>query len=585
MAIAINHIPHTPGVYLFKNWRGTILYIGKAKDLKKRVNQYFAPWSVRKQDMINKAKHIDFIEVTNESEALYLEDNLIKKHKPEYNRLLKADNSYAYIKITNEEFPQVYISRDRKNDKATYIGPKHNTKVLRKLLQYLRQVYKFRTEPKGKFNKGEVSSDFYFWLDAWRSIYAKLNDKNAAKYIAKGKAAWLAMDKSYQEYKTEYKKIMKQLISFFNGNIRSITKDIEKKLQECIANQHFEYAATLRDIYLHLEQLTERQHVVLNPSLTGKIVRLTTINQHHVLIMVHIFEWKMIDIVREKYLVNDRSYNQIISACENDFGTMDIFEYHNEQFWKIEKNYLLEKKHHHTFLLVSQTMKRIKKDERSAIYELMEKFIDSYLASDSFREHSLLNELLQNLEKKYKLTQFPYRIECVDISHLSGGRISWWLATFIGWIPFKKWYRRYKIESVKESTGYNNDYQALKEIIIRRFLTWSKTASSELPELFIIDGGKGQLWIIKQLIKKYPELKGIMPKVQFVSLGKGEARHSKGKTAGAQEVLYSLDKHNNIMEKKLDYDQTDKILIKVRDEAHRFANNYRKKRMSMEWRE
>lgn len=103
--------------------------------------------------MVNKANHVDFIQVHTESEALYLEENLIKKHQPPYNRLLKADNSYVFIKLTNEDFPQVVITRQRKQDGATYIGPKNNSKVLKKLLQYLRQVYKFRTANKTTFRK------------------------------------------------------------------------------------------------------------------------------------------------------------------------------------------------------------------------------------------------------------------------------------------------------------------------------------------------------------------------------------------------------------------------------------------------
>jgi len=271
---------------------------------------------------------------------------------------------------------------------------------------------------------------------------------------------------------------------------------------------------------------------------------------------------------------------------------MKVFSYDNNDFTEIQERSELLSNDYHTFLLFEKDMKKLKKLERSAIYDLMEKFVDSYLASDSFRENSMLNELLIDLEKKYKLETFPYHIECTDISHLSWGWISGWLSCFKWWIPYKKHYRRYKIQSVKESEGYSNDYKSLKEIILRRFLitktsgSKDKTATKKtdlFPDLFIIDWGKGQLWIVKELIKKYPELKEVMKKTQFVALGKWEARHSKWRTSWAAEVIYSLDNKLNIIWTPLTYDQTDKILIKIRDEAHRFANQYRKKRMSMEW--
>ena len=119
--IPITHIPTQPGVYLFKNEKGQILYIGKAKNLQKRVQQYFAPGSLRKQEMVTSATKLDFHITKNESEALYLEDNLIKQHQPYFNNLLKADNSYVYLKITHENFPQIILTRKKSKDKATYI--------------------------------------------------------------------------------------------------------------------------------------------------------------------------------------------------------------------------------------------------------------------------------------------------------------------------------------------------------------------------------------------------------------------------------------------------------------------------------
>jgi len=158
----ISKIPTNAGIYLFKDRKGTILYIGKAKNLQKRLGQYFSPNSLRKQEMLEKADKVDFLIVKNESEALYLEDNMIKQHQPEYNNLLKADNSYVYIKITKESFPQIFLTRKKINDNALYIGPKNDTIQLKKFLQYLRQIVKFRTCKNTQFRQGKLCSDYYF---------------------------------------------------------------------------------------------------------------------------------------------------------------------------------------------------------------------------------------------------------------------------------------------------------------------------------------------------------------------------------------------------------------------------------------
>lgn len=158
----ISKIPTQAGVYLFKDRKDEILYIGKAKNLQKRLTQYFSPNSLRKQEMLSKATKVDFLTVKNESEALYLEDNLIKQHQPFYNNLLKADNSYTYIKITKEQFPQIILTKRRNNDGAIYIGPKNDTIQLKKFLQYLRQILKFRGCKTTQFKQGKLCSDYYF---------------------------------------------------------------------------------------------------------------------------------------------------------------------------------------------------------------------------------------------------------------------------------------------------------------------------------------------------------------------------------------------------------------------------------------
>lgn len=566
----ISHIPSSPWVYLFKNNKGKILYVGKAKNLAKRVSQYFTPGSVWKQDMLTKAHRVDFIEVTTESEALYLEDNLIKTNNPEYNRLLKWDNSYVYLKITKEDFPQLFLTRMRKNDWCTYIWPKNNTWDLKKLMHYLRQIYKYRVMKSWEFKQGKLSSDVYFWLDKWRSVIAKYKDDIIARNEAIKKSG-IVIDKSYAEYKEEYKQIVRSISSFFEGNTREIKKKITEDIHESIKKEHFERCASLRDILNQVDARSEKQHVVLDPNYSGLIVRITPLQNFWVIILVKIFEGKMTDVIREKKSKEERSFNQMKASLEADFWEMNVIMNDNQ-----ESN---------QSTLFSKSMKKIKKSAQHEIDILLQKFLDSYIASTTFdTEDNLTQDLLWELQKRYDLTRFPYQIECVDISHLSGSYISGWLTCMREWLVYKPGYRHYKIKTLEDiKWNYSNDFLSLQEIIVRRF--WLKTSNNqiELPDVFIIDGGKWQLSILQELRQIFPQLKEIMNHTTFLSLGKGKARKESAKTSGNTEMIYYFNAQWDIESKALLYDTADLLLTKLRDEAHRFANKYRTTRMSQQW--
>ncbi len=566
----ISHIPASPWVYLFKDRKEKILYVGKAKNLAKRVSQYFSPGSVWKQDMVAKAHRVDFIEVRTESEALYLEDNLIKTNNPEYNRLLKWDNSYVYLKITKEEFPQLFLTRMRKNDWCTYIWPKNNTWDLKKLMHYLRIIYKYRVMKSWEFKLWKLSSDVYFWLDKGRSVIAKYKDDIITRNEAIKKSG-IILDKSYWEYKEEYRNIVRSISSFFEGNTKEIKKKITDDINEAIQKQHFERCANLKNILVQIDAWTEKQHVVLAPNYSGMIVRITPLQNFWVIIVVKIFEWKMTDVIREKKPKEEWSLNQMKASLETDFGEM---------------NMMIDNKETNESTFLSKNMKKIKISDRKQINELLTKFLDSYIASTTFdTEDNLTQDLLWELQKRYHINTFPYQIECIDISHLSGSYISWWLSCMREWLLYKPWYRHYKIKILENSKwNYSNDFLSLQEIIVRRF--WLKNTNNsniELPNLFILDWGKWQLNTVIELCQIFPSLQEIMKTTTFLSLWKGKARKESAKSQGETEMIYYFDQHNDIQSLPLIYDTADLLLTKLRDEAHRFANKYRKTRMSKEW--
>lgn len=532
--IDISQIPHKPWVYQFKDKKGNVLYIWKAKNLKNRVSQYFNPNSVWKQEMLNLAETVDFFQVKTESEALYLEDNLIKKYQPPFNNMLKWSNSYAYIKITNDEFPQIIITRNKIKDWSKYIWPKHNTRELKNFLQYLRYILKWRWCKKTEFKKWKVCSDCHFWLCQWRCSKQYFPDREQAK--------------------KEYSDIIYLIEQFFRWNTKPVEQEIKKQIQIAAENQHFERAAKLRDIYLQIENLVEKQTVVLPKDTTWYICQIREISGWLVYTVLNFYEWKLIDVIINKKNKEDFDENSVLSSLESELGNLEK----NEIDWSV---------FYHTKKI------KLNKTQTNDINILIDWFFDSYVVWESFRDENMINWLLATLQQKYSLKNFPYQIECVDISHLSWAYTSGWLSCFVWWIPNYKLYRKYKINAKIDVKSWD-DYAALTEVITRRFQD-----TQNYPDLFILDGWKGQLGILRDLLKQ-EWFQKVYEKVDFVSLGKWVARHTWWKLKWEKEKIFKFHDSFEIQQIDLDYDQADKILVKIRDEAHRFCNAYRKEQMS-----
>ncbi len=530
----IANIPHKPWVYQFKDKKGNILYIWKAKNLKNRVSQYFNPNSVWKQEMLNLAETVDFFQVKTESEALYLEDNLIKKYQPPFNNMLKWSNSYAYIKITNDDFPQIIITRNKIKDGSKYIWPKHNTRELKNFLQYLRYILKWRWCKKTEFKKWKVCSDCHFGLCQWRCSKQYFPDREQAK--------------------KEYSDIIYLIEQFFRWNTKPVEQEIKKQIQSAIQEQHFERAAKLRDIYLQIENLVEKQTVVMSKDTTWYICQIREISGWLVYTVLNFYEWKLIDVIVNKKNKEDFDENSVLSALESELGNLEKKEIDGSVFYHTKKI-------------------KLNKTQTNDINTLIDWFFDSYVVWESFRDENMINWLLATLQQKYNLKNFPYQIECVDISHLSWAYTSGWLSCFVWWIPNYKLYRKYKITS-KIDVKSGDDYAALTEVITRRFQD-----TQNYPDLFILDGWKGQLGILRDLLKQ-ERFQKVYSKVDFVSLGKWIARHTGGKLKWEKEKIFKFDDSLEIQQIDLDYDQADKILVKIRDEAHRFCNAYRKEQMA-----
>ena len=299
--INFDKIPASFWVYLWKKWK-KVLYVWKANNLRNRISQYFRTWIwVWKEEMVSKADDIDFIIVSNEEEALLLENQLIKKHKPPYNSLLKWDTGYTYIRISEWNFPKIEFTR-YKDKPWIYIWPKPWKKDLKNILYLLRQILKFRTCSDTKFKKWQLCSDYIMWLCKWRC-----NDKQV-------KSEEWKVNNFGRQNNSEYENIVKLIVDYFNWDSEPIKKLIVDKISYAIEKQNFEYAAKLRDILFKLDKFINSQIVEFDEDITGYFVKTREYNWIYFMVYMKVVRWKVIDIVKLK---NDE--NTFLNTMKNDW--------------------------------------------------------------------------------------------------------------------------------------------------------------------------------------------------------------------------------------------------------------------------
>jgi excinuclease ABC subunit C len=355
-------------------------------------------------------------------------------------------------------------------------------------------------------------------------------------------------------------KDMQYIMNFFKWNTDPVEKEIREKITDAIEKQHFERAAKLRDMLLHMEQFTEKQTAVLSQPLSWHIAEIREVWNRRVYVVLYLYQWKIIDVIRQKIPKDDYEKDSLLVVLNNEY-------------WNFEEKYDM-------YLAMSKSPK---KEDRQELKKFIDRCFESFIATNAFQEWTLLNDLLKTLQERYDLSVFPYRIECLDISHLSGWWASGGLSCVVWGIKYPHGYRKYKI--AEDHAG--DDYASLEEVVLRRFSYDQEFLN--LPNIFVLDWWKWQLQTIKRCLEKNPEIANRCEHIQFVSLWKWEARdknriwkQKKGEIIS--EKLYVLD-HWSIKETPFIYDAADQILLHLRDEAHRFANAYRTKQMSQEFTE
>jgi len=469
----LKKLPNKPGVYIMHDKDDNIIYVGKAVSLKNRVRQYFRKnnKTARIEKMVSKINHFEYIVVDNEAEALILECNLIKKNKPKFNVLLKDDKTYPYIKITlNEDYPTIYTTRKILNDGAKYFGPYANPGSAKEMVDFIKQKFKIRQCRNFKSNK-RVCLNYHIG----RCLGPCVNNVS----------------------KQEYRKQINEIIDFLDGKAVNVIKNLKLEIEEAAKNQEYEKAAYLRDKMLAIENISQKQKV---SNINENAIDVIGIAKNSLTACIEVFfvrQSKMIG--RENYFFNeDLEEKEILSEFvkqyyltnENIPSKIMISE-------EIEDREVLEQ------ILSEKSGRKVEirhpqKGEKLRFVEMAKNNAKVSLENKVNDKFNILNELKELLD----LEVLPRKIECYDISNLSGTNIVAGMCVLKDGIINKSLSRRFKIKTIIGQ----DDPACMKEVISRRLkhsIDNPNGGFGKLPDVIFVDGGITQLRAAKEAIAEY----------------------------------------------------------------------------------
>lgn len=532
-------LPSLPGCYIYYNNRGEVIYVGKAKILKRRVMSYFNRKhdSVKVNVLVSQIERLEYIITNTEVEALILESHLIKKYKPKYNILLKDDKKYPYFLITDEDFPRITIVR-KKNmnpEKGKYYGPYTDIRAMHATLDFLKKIFPLKQCRTPKFKD------------------------RPCLYYHIGRCMAPCQNKVTPE---EYKAIVKQAELFLSGKQSELMKQIKEQMQKYSDSLQFEKAAKLRDSYNDLAKTLEKQKVVYeNTKLNEDIISLMSDDGIFAIVILMIREGRLIDKKDFTYEVEEEDRTEFFATFFKEYYTTLKLEY-PDRIVSNELEAIGEKALYEEWLeILAQKKVKIsygKSAQGKELQMLADKnakvVLDNAKISKMSKIRDDFNEIGSYLAEKLQLKNFPHRMECYDISHIQGTNTVASMVTFINGLPKKSEYRKFK---VKMTEGKPDDFLSMKEVLTRRLShlgeeKWAK------PDLMIIDGGKGQLSSVMEIIEEL----GISG-IDVVSLAK---KH--------EEVFLPKQSEPVILPRN---SSALFLFQRIRDEAHRFAITYHRK--------
>lgn len=442
---SITHLPKKPGCYLFYNKQGSILYVGKAKNLLKRVKTYQNPTRLdpKTKQLVKQIHSVDFIVTDNEVEAFILENTLIKKHQPKYNINLKDSKSYSYIRITDEPFPRAVIAR-RKTGKGQYFGPFVSAADRDYILQFLKKTFHLRT-------------------------CRKMPKKPCLRYHIHLCDAPCIGEISEEEYHAQIETI-KQILK---GNIKQATEEITRVMNQFSKKQQYEQALRKRNQLTALEHLKERQNMQRQKRYNEDIINYKIVDDNVYLMLFNVYKGTLSNKNDFVFSYHDSFLEEFITQYYSDHPIpkeLIVSEPLDESL----KDFLTHKKQSKVRITVPQ------RGEKKQLLRLVKKNIDITFFANTKK--------IAAVQQRLRLHEKPVVIECFDISHLSGTSTVGSMVQFRNGRPDKSNYRRFRIRTVEGI----DDFKAIGEVVRRRYTRLLKENRS-FPNLIIIDGGRGQL--------------------------------------------------------------------------------------------
>lgn len=537
----LKNLPAEPGVYLYKNDKGKIIYIGKAKNLRNRVRSYFhsSVDSPKTQIMVSKVADLEMIITNSEMEALILENNLIKQHKPRYNVNLKDDKSFPYIRITNEPYPQIFSTRTVVKDGSRYFGPYTDVKSMKNSLRMINKLFKIRS--------------CKYWIDD--EVIKQKKIKVCLDYHIKkcdGPCEGLISEKDYNA-------MVNQVVKLLRGKTDELMNELKSEMDEASANLDFEKAADIRDKINQLEVYSSRQKVVLttgddkdilSAAIEGKDVAATILNIRN----GRLVGKRQLNLTSEKSDDLGEIYNAVIKFYYNEY--VDIPK---EIVLEIEPNdkdalieWLSDKGNRKLSFVIPQRQSEAKSllqmCKQNAILQLKE------IQLQRMKKEGNVPYVLSALQRDLRLKNLPRKIECFDISNLQGTDTVASMVVFVDGKPKKSLYRKFIIKDVEGP----DDFASMREVIKRRYSKLLEE-NEQFPDLIIVDGGKGQLSsaveILNELGVKNQSIIGLAKRLEEVFFPGVSESQSIPKTSSSL-----------------------KLIQHVRDEAHRFAITFHRSR-------
>lgn len=525
-------LPDEPGVYRFIDDKDTMIYVGKAKNLKKRLSSYFVKNSVpyKTRVMIRRARRIEYTIVETEQDALLLENTLIKNYQPRYNINLKDDKTYPFICIRKENFPRVFLTRTIERDGSEYFGPYTSVVKVRGILDFIKKMYPLRTCNLNLGDKNIAAGKFKVCLEF---------------HIGNCKGPCEA-----RQSKDAYDNSIAQIRHILKGNLGEVVQNVKQEMQQHADNYRFEEAAAAK-MKLNALQDYQSKSLVVHPTITN----------------VDVFSFKEDEknaYVNYMRIVNGAviqtrtiEINKKIEEPKEDMLVFVILEVRNQlqsNSKEIIIPFPIELPNEEITITVPL------RGDKKKLLELSEKNLSYYLLAkmkermDHPRE-TPANRILAQLQKDFRLTELPTHIECFDNSNFQGAHPVAAMVVFKNGKPSKKDYRHYNIKTVEGP----NDFASMEEIVYRRYKRLLEEKQS-LPQLIMIDGGKGQLSAAMNSLEKL----GLVGSVAIAGIAKR-----------LEEIYFPGDPLPLYIDKK---SPSLRLIQQLRDEAHRFAITFHRKK-------